>query len=193
MLPDPAPDKKQGGPRQVSKISPNSNLGDHQFVGMGMTKQIGDIAATPQRVELTADGDLKLVLRAKNMSANTAFDPIHEVFVRYSAAKPSAQPYSFLETKSHKFDNIYGAYLSYGNDEEQSVLLRPGQETTITLKTYEVHRHIVAKISESAEPMVWRVQLRRGLVKWKGKDVSTTTVFGVEFTTAQIDRTKKDA
>jgi hypothetical protein len=36
--------------------------------------------------------------------------------------------------------------------------------------------------------LVWHVQVRRGLTHWKERDYPTTTVFGVEFTTADIKK-----
>lgn len=198
MLPDPVESKKGGAPRPASKkIVNTTELAAHQFVPIGKTIQIGDISVTPERVRLTESGDLKLFLRAKNISPTTAFDPINEFYVRYNAAKPGTEPYSFVETKSHNFANLYGAYLGYLKNVEDTeeprgeALLRPGQETTIVLKTYENHEKQITKLVAAKENLVWRVQVRRGLVKYKNRDVSTTAVIGVEFNAGSVETEAK--
>ncbi len=37
-------------------------------------------------------------------------------------------------------------------------------------------------------PFLWRVQVRRGIINWKGRDRSATTVIGVEFDRGDVDK-----
>jgi hypothetical protein len=201
MLPDPAPDpKKQGAPKQVSRIDHKYPLADHQRTTLGHAIQVGkdgDLLVTPEHVQLTDLGDLRLILRAKNTSKNTVFTPINEAYVR-QRKETTFLPYSFLETKSRGVENLYNSYLEFhkgpkGDEEGGPESLAPREETFIVLTTDESYRkpHIAAiEKAKADESFTWRVQLRRGLVKWHGKDVSTTAVIGVDFTRAQIEEKK---
>jgi hypothetical protein len=51
--------------------------------------------------------------------------------------------------------------------------------------------HVVRALDGYAGPLVWHVQLRRGLVRWTTRDGveredSATTVIGVEFSAADV-------
>ena len=197
MLPDPVPGKDKGGPKHTLKIVPTLPLADHQRIELGKSITVGkdgDLVVTPERVRLTEVGDLQIFLRAKNVSTDTTFDPINELYVRHDLTKPGGEPYSFLETKSGKVRNIYNATLEYSknaNDKNLvgSALLAPGGETTIILTTGSEYRTPdVAAIVKANDRFTWRVQLRRGFVKWRGKEVPATAVIGVEFSSAQIER-----
>jgi hypothetical protein len=62
----------------------------------------------------------------------------------------------------------------------------------MVLQTRETYRtpH-VAKIVKSDDHYLWRVQVRRGFVEKKGKNVSATAVIGVEFSPSEIERDKQ--
>ena len=200
MMRDPVPDK--AGPKQMMRIKHTYPLADHQKTKLGNSIRVGkdgDLVVTPEQVLLTEDGDLKLVLRAKNVSTNTTFDPINEFWLKYDPNKSSNEPYTFLESKSGNVGNIYGAYLEYrkkspnkGETVFGSAVLGPEQETTIVLRTpLEYQKSHIPLIAKSSDIFTWRVQLRRGFVKYRGKDMSATAIIGVEFTGAQIQREGK--
>lgn len=198
MMPDPLPDKGKGGARKAGMIiKHDSPLADHQHVAVGKTIQVGkdgDLEATPQRLRLTEQGDLKLYLRVKNISPATAFEPMHDTFVRYTPKKDAIEPYTFIEAKG--VEKIYNPFLEYRKglkeeDEAGKSLLAPGEETTIVLTTNFDYRKSVAELAKAKETMTWRVHLRRGFVKYKEKDVSATAVIGVDFTSDQIVRDGK--
>jgi hypothetical protein len=195
MLPDPVPNKAKGGPKQQAlRIPHDLPLAAHQKVALGKSIKIGDLLVTPERVMLTDDDDLKLFLRAKNVSANTVFEPINGAYIHFVPGKDD-EPYSYIEAKSGVPNNIYDADYAYlksakNGAEEGSGSLGPQEETTIALLTGLRYKSNVSKIARSTDSYTWRVQLRRGFVKWKGKDVSATAVIGVEFTSAQIEREK---
>ena len=59
------------------------------------------------------------------------------------------------------------------------------------MTTYEHFRGThVAAIVKSGEEFLWRIQVRRGFVKVDNKDVSATTVIGVDFSSAEIEGKK---
>jgi hypothetical protein len=200
IMPDP---KKDGGPRRVQIIH-NHALADHQIIPIGKTIRVGkdgDLAATPEQVRFTPDGDLELVLRVQNVSEHLKFVPIHDAFLRYQPSKKTdgddAKPYTFLESRSKKMDPIYGGFLQFCkkiDGQEQEVPLAeqeigPGQEESIVIRTMDAFRKQIEekiKPAASSELYLWRVQLRRGLVKYQEKDVPATAVIGIEFSREQI-------
>jgi hypothetical protein len=193
MMPDPAPNPKAGGAKSVSRTPHKQPLADHQHVGLKQSIQAGkdgDLLVTPEKVVWTEHGELRLFLRAKNTSSNTIFEPINEIWVRYAPNKNMSEPYTYVESKSHNIQNIYGAYLGYRKtmDDEQdggTALLQPGKETLVVLTTYDTP--LLADIAKSNDTFTWRVQLRRGLVKYRDKEVSATAVIGVDFKTSEIE------
>jgi phage FluMu protein Com len=196
-LPDPVPEKTKGGPKRVSAaLQPKHDqpLAPHLRTTLGKPIQVGDLQVTFAHVRINGDGNMELVARAKNMSANTNFEPTNEFFVKFDSNKPDSKPYSFLESRSKRVDTIYGAYLGYhknpnGADEPAgSAPLGPGEETTIVLTTYDRYQkaHIPA-IAKSKDDYTWRLHVRRGFVKKNGNDVPATAVVGVDFASADIE------
>jgi hypothetical protein len=202
MLPDPAPRQKEGGPRPISyQTLHNMPLAEHQKTPIGKTirpGKDGDLLVTPVQVRVTREGDLELVLQTRNISANSAFEPIHERYIRYQPSQEKDgginRPYTFLESTTKTMDPLYGAYLDYrifvkGKEEPASrYLLSPKEEELVVLKTTPTYRGAVADIVKSKDSYVWRVQVRRGFVKYQKKDKSTTAVIGVEFDASQIQQ-----
>jgi hypothetical protein len=41
-------------------------------------------------------------------------------------------------------------------------------------------------VKESSDTLLWRVQVRRGLIEFKGKDVPVTAIIGVEFKSSDV-------
>jgi phage FluMu protein Com len=194
MIRDPIPDANKGGAKRAM-MDPMTPLAPHQRVALGKQLRVGkdgDLLVTPERIVLTEEGDLRLFLRAKNISKDTAFEPCNELFVKHDARK-NTPSYTFLQSKSKNLGNVFGAYLGYRNkvDDEDSgsAVLSPGQEIFVVLTTY--HNPQMKEIAKGNDSQLWRIELRRGLVKYAGKDVSATTVIGVEFNSAEVGQEGK--
>jgi hypothetical protein len=198
-LRDPMPSPKEGGPRKVQRKQPEHTLpvAAARKTTIGKSVKAGDLLVTPQRLTLTGSGDLKLILRVRNTSAKTAFTPMHDSYV--NERKFATKPYTFIESRSSSLDNIYGGYLAFfkkadaSGDPESFPVLAPNEEITIVLETDEKYRSkFVSVIANSTkEEYTWRVQVRRGFVRVDNKDVSATTVIGVDFTSKEIEREGK--
>ncbi len=192
-LRDPVPNPKGGGPRIVKQPVHTHPLASHLKTSLGKPIQIGDLLVTFERVRLTDEGDLRLHVRAKNVSTNAAFEPMNEAYVNAKGG----ELYTHLESKSQNIKRIYGAYLDYhknlqGQDDPVgSAVLSPNAETLIVLKTEPHHKKQVAEIAKATDSYTWRIQVRRGFVKVDGKNVSATAVIGVEFSSTDIEREKK--
>jgi hypothetical protein len=194
---DPMPAPKNGGPKKV-QAAHDSPLVAQRKTTLGQPVKAGDLEVTPKRIVLTKEGDLKIFLRAKNISANTAFEPMHDSYVHQG--KSTIPPYTFLEThsKESKEKRIYGFNLAYyktpdATDEQSGyAVLMPREQVTIVLMSEERYRPLVAAMAkETNDDYTWRVQLRRGFVKVDNKDVSATTVIGVDFSSKDIERDGK--
>ncbi len=194
-LRDPVPSDKKGGPRRAQPLH-TLPIAAHRKTTLGQPVKAGDLLVTPQQVVLTGKGDLKLVLRVRNTSATTAFEPMNDLYVN---DKLPTKPYTFLETRSKTADPIYGAYLEYHKDPKATddpigyAVLGPREEITIVLETHDKYRpgHVSALAKATDGEYTWRVQLRRGFVKVDNKDVSATTVIGVDFSSKDIEREGK--
>jgi hypothetical protein len=148
---------------------------------------------------------LVLTLRVKNLSADTVFCPNDPAFNR-AADRSQPAPYTALEIKGSFFDGIFKWPPEPGTRKEfvvgheaDETPLNPGEErdTWATVAPRGVRTSVddvMRVVREDVKPadwLLWRVQLRRGLVQTQGPDgadmdVSATTVIGVEFRGDQI-------
>jgi hypothetical protein len=187
-LPDPA---GKGGPRlQVKHDLP---LDQDMKTTLGRPIRVGAVEVTPLQVKHTSYGDLVLVFSAKNVSPDLVFNPISDDYLKYSAKSlDRGGPYTFLERVSKEKLRIYGGNLEWfkgapGHEKTFDGEIGPGEEATIHLVSDVKYRNReVASFLNAAEKLVWRVQVRRGFVPVDGKQISATTVIGVEFTARDI-------
>lgn len=197
-LPDNAP---KGQPRV--QIKHDLAIDPDMKVALQKSIRVGDIEVTPLQVKLTNYGDLVLVFRAKNLSDTYTFNPISDEYLKYTDRSMDAgKPYTFLERQSSKgqaFRRLYGGNLEWlkgspGREQPFDGEIGPGQEAVIHVISEAKHRkELVPSFVNAAEPMVWRIQVRRGMVPVDGAPVSATTVIGVDFTARDIVRTNEDA
>ncbi len=190
-------------------------------VPLGGTLAVGDLEVRPLKVERkrisyaigntqpqpATEDSLALYLRLRNCSRDVVFKPMDRFFARARPTGLTAIPqYTILERGDRKF---YGGPLtwiaqavakradSHANIEYvyQQVVnqeLKPGEEMTTFICTNPAD-HAVKALDGYQGPLLWRVQLRRGLVKWTTKagverEDSATAVVGVEFTAADVQK-----
>jgi hypothetical protein len=190
------------------KLNEEITVGDLQVRPTGVKQQVMELTrehAVKENISSEAGRGLILTLRVKNVSTDTTFHPNDPAFNRASQ-DGQPLPYTALQIGS---DYHYGpfawpfdaqtkdAYVAGFKWPEEP--LGPGEERDTWVMVAPSgakasgSRDAVTRL-ESVPPtdtVLWRVQLRRGLVKTKdesGKDVeiSATTVIGVEFHKDQI-------
>jgi hypothetical protein len=186
MLPDPT---KEGAPRV--RIIHDAALPADMKVGLGQTLRIGAIEITPHEVKRIASGDLVLVFKARNVSDDQTFTPIADQWLRYSGrSMTEPKPYTFLERQRTEKQRIYGGNLEWiragGGKELVDGELNPGEEALVQLTTEDKYRQVVPNMVGASERLLWRIQVRRGLVPFEGKMVSATAIVGVDFTAREI-------
>lgn len=190
-LPDSAP---KGQPRL--QVKHDYQLDPDMKTALGQSIRVGAIEVTPMHVKQTADNDLVLVFKAKNVSSNLVFAPLDQDHLKFSKSSlDSGRPYTFVERISagkEKLNKIYGGDLDFyrgapGREQRFDGEIGPGEEAFVRITSYEEYRkREVPNFVKAPEKLVWRVQVRRGLVRVEGKDVPATTVIGIEFTARDI-------
>jgi DNA-directed RNA polymerase subunit RPC12/RpoP len=182
--------------------NPDQDLPAKLKVELGHSLRIGDIEVTPLKVEHrriqfqegaildpTEQETLALELRLRNVSDDVYFKPLDPYFNRHwSPSKTSGNmPYGFLTVDKK---NFFGPleWQPRGQNrarmvvkgQDQDAELKPGEEMTTFLCT-DPEDHVAAALKKSKGPFLWRVQVRRGLLKVGDKEVSATAVVGVKF------------
>jgi hypothetical protein len=150
---------------------------------------------------------LALHLEFKNVSNNTIFRPTDSAFDykwRDRTDPEPVMPYTYVTVNGIRYcgpfvrinpreryrpeDNLRFEYVE--GQEEDSKILKPG-ETSKTVIVTDYQDQVPSMLRTHKGKLTWRVQLRRGLVRVRDKDVSSTAVIGVEFDKEQIQKVDK--
>lgn len=151
---------------------------------------------------------LVLTLHVTNVSRDTAFIPNDPAFVRAPDSKQPLAPYTALQIGYQfyyggiRWPHNPGVKDEYLTDEDEKVKYReedkplsPGDErdTHVAVAPTGVRTGgggdavgAVEEAKKAKTPLLWRVQLRRGLVKDGDREISATTVIGVEFRADEV-------
>src|SRR5262249_26485252 len=188
------------------------DLPPHLRTTLGKPIQVGDLEMEPLSVEVrtiefvipgykpepSANPTLVLNLRLTNKSANLAFHPLDPFYERRWVHKKGetkdGMPFTYLTVGKERF---YGGPLrDEERKERQSIKgqklereLEPG-ESFDTFVCTSPDDAVQEAVEQSRGPMLWRVQVRRGLVKTPHRgELSASAVVGVEFTRDQVHAT----
>jgi hypothetical protein len=188
------PDPKKDGPERKGKtqlgerVKYDARLPAKLRIPLRSTAQIGDVDITPIKVDYH-DGDLSMHLKLRNRSSDVTFNPLPDFFADPRTFRPN-QPYTFLDAGDNTY--LFGAFVRYQRGEKDGPFadgrLHSGQEMVAVLTTAPELRAQLNTILKSSRDLVWRVQIRRGLVMVDEVPRSATAVVGVEFSTRDIDR-----
>jgi hypothetical protein len=207
--------KGQGKTGQVyERISPTSELPSTLRVGLNKTIRIGNLEVTPEKVEQrkimfcydsktvqrepSQHEALVLTLRLKNVSVDEVFYPTDPAFAR-QWHKGETESYTFLQVGSKNFfggpipwtslaknskDRAPRQFLDGQNNDNRP--LQPDEERSTIIATDPSAEALLPAIRQHKGLLVWRVQLRRGLVRYKDREVSASAVVGVDFSEDDI-------
>jgi hypothetical protein len=189
---------------------PAQSLPDKLKVELGQSIRIGDLEVIPEKVErrqiqyestiknasqdATQFDVLALVLRLRNISKDVVFKPMDPYFTRQWRPKNGGlMPYTFLSMGDQ---TVYGGPLSLQEmhdhhleivDQNLNQELRPSEEmTTFVCTNPEDPVERILKQRKDKEPLIWRVQVRRGLVQVHNREIPATAVIGVQFSQENI-------
>jgi hypothetical protein len=143
-------------------------------------------------------------VRIKNVSPDLAFHPTDPAFNRYFSDAQRSQElptaYTYVEVDGQRYP---GSAVRYPFDAkldreyvegqaEDNRPLRPGEERAyvIAAYTHPDNRKLLDALKRAGrgKEVLWRVQLRRGLVPWKDQEVAVTAVIGVKFTPGDVKK-----
>jgi hypothetical protein len=200
---------------RVKLEDPDTPLPSQLRVPLGGTLTIGDLEVTPQRVERArhawaignttqpfGEDVLSLTLRLRNRSEDDVFKPMDRYFSRaWKKNDPTDhKPYTYLEMGDRKFyggpldwlplNRAAEGHIQYVQGQIVNQELKPGEEMTTFVCT-NPEEHVVRALENYSGPLLWRVQLRRGLVRWttrdgKEREDPATAVIGVAFTAGDV-------
>jgi hypothetical protein len=95
------------------------------------------------------------------------------------------RPYTFLEVEQAPLLRFYGGAIDAAGDPVEGMTyakaLEPGEKMT-TLVCTDPDADVKKALRDYHGPWLWRVQVRRGLVQVRDREVSATAVVGIEFT-----------
>ena len=139
-------------------------------------------------------------LDRKNMRDNTPHIYVSANGQRQDASKEQ-HPYDFIDVGNKRY---YGGCIlhpvdhdkysplpvglerEYMEGQENDIKpLPPGEERRVVFAAYPKNG-VASEAMSHKGPMIWRVLLRRGLVNYKGKDLSVCAVIGVDFSASDI-------
>jgi hypothetical protein len=173
---------------------------------LGETRRVGDLAVTPVDVtrqmlrydykggqrQVAGEEALVLQLRVKN-EGRLIFRPDDETFNRAYLDDNRVPVYTYLQAGSQRF---YGAVTDPTQERVNSPhcgQLLPGESGTIHVTAVREAdgRTAAASVLRGNEPLLWRVQVRRGkeeitLTNGRKRSVWVTSVIAVSFTHGQV-------
>jgi hypothetical protein len=188
-------------------------LPDELLTRLGEPLRIGALEVTPLRVErkrVAVGGgrgpckfdSLVLRLRVKNVSQDQAFVPLDGYFDRqWSESQGGLPPLTNLHAGSFRF---YGGPAEWGSGEwiegrkvtsrdrldpgaeKETFVCTDGNDERILLLLDGVDARGKKVRPPYSGPMLWRIQVRRGLVTVRDKEFPACAIIGVTFTTEDI-------
>lgn len=194
----------------------------HLKTSLGQPVAVGDVEVTPlrverrriayrtegrDRVEPSREESLVLWLQLRNRSRDVLFKPMDRFFTRrWKPLKAGAElmPFTMLVMGERTF---YGGPTAWQpparsdrfrdpveliEGQNYDTELRPGEETTTFVCT-DPDDHAAAALDKYDGQLLWRVQVRRGLLRWttpRGveREDPTTAVIGVQFGAREVVR-----
>jgi hypothetical protein len=190
------------------KLDFDAPLPAGQLAGLGQRLQIGQleiepIAAEKRRLRIIREGQgetqrrttnfdaLVLQLRVKNLSPDRPIFPLDPAFTR--AAKMDDRPAMRLAIGRLM---LYGGAISWPFPERvrreyeeaqarDDQPLNPAETRDYVVFTNE-DSSLAQVIQKASEPLLWRVQIRRGVVDHGGKEVPVSAIVGIEFKPSEI-------
>jgi hypothetical protein len=182
ILPDPKPDKKSGGPSRRGsgqRVRINLKVPPQLRGPVGQTIGVGDLVVTPQKIEQLPGHRLRLTLSMKNRSEDVEFNPVSSDFLKIDS-------YTYLEFLGKKERIWGGEWLLLRRGGWFEGRLGPGEEMVAQLTTGPEDARKVRTLQQQPLALLWRIQVRRGFVQVRGKDISATAVIGVEFHSTDV-------
>jgi hypothetical protein len=202
----PPADRKK---TSAARFPLDGELPADQKAGLGGKIVIGQLVIEPVRIEKRAltlvresaeervevplrDGDaLVLQLRVSNTSTEAAIFPLDPAFLRQGVGTDT--PATRIVVGKETFaggpinwpfrQRVTREYEQAQEDETRA--LGPGESRDYFVCS-KADQQLVRAVKFAKGPVIWRVQVRRGVVEFRGKDVPVTAIVGVEFGASDV-------
>lgn len=204
---DPASRKGDKGKANANRFKGDGDLPANLKAGLGGKIEVGQVEVEPLRVERrplrlfaekkngeervpTTGTALVLRLRVKNTSSDLTFSPLDPAFNRKTITNDD-RPLTRLVVAGESY---YGGPVNWPfrttrqYDDEQrddATPLKPGESREYSVCS-ATDAKLLAAVRKATDPVVWRVQVRRGVIEYREKEVPVTAVIGVEFKGSQV-------
>ncbi len=192
------------------KFPVDGELPANQVATLGGTIAIGQLEIEPAKIEArplkvitqgkqeaaenTRPRTLVLHLNIKNTSPELPIFPMDPAFTR----KPRNEDKPATCLVLGKQQVYYGSGIEwptamnvkrkYEEEQEKDKLpLKPGESRDYVVFT-DSDPQILKAVYATQDPLLWRVQVRRGLIEYRGKDVPVTAIIGVEFKSSDVKK-----
>jgi hypothetical protein len=195
-------------PHLITTLGKSLTVGDLEVTPLAVEQKrlLFKYRLSSYKPELSEHESLLLVLQLKNVSKNVEFRPTDLAYdhVWKDGEHPSAtMPYTYLElqpsgkrycsplkwnaTIQKQTPPFVGSDEYFEGQEEWNKILLPSEQMKTSIAT-DPKDIVPNALRNQKGNLLWRVQLRRGLVNWRDKDHSITCVIGVEFSPNDIQK-----
>src|SRR5262249_47747895 len=147
--------------------------------------------------ETTPNPALVLTLNIKNTSGSREIYPMDPAFTRKANPGKGDEPITRLVVNKQAQLYFAGGYLEWPNtaaniirkyEEKQASdnrPLKPGETRQYVVYT-EPKLNVIDAAKTAKDTMQWRVEVRRGLIEFRGKEIPVTAIIGVDFRASEI-------
>ncbi|HEV3383565.1 MAG TPA: hypothetical protein VG097_02055 [Gemmata sp.] len=177
---------------------------------LGGKIEIGQLEIEPLKVEIrplkvitegqrekrdeTRRDSLVMQLRIKNTSSDLSIFPMDPALTRKARPDDKLQLGTRLVVGGKQ--TFYGGGIEWPvpvnvkrkyeeQQEKDNTPLKPGETREYVVFT-DSDQQIIKTVKEFNDTILWRVQVRRGLIEFNGKDIPVTAIIGVEFKSADV-------
>jgi hypothetical protein len=197
--------------KQVSqyKFPVDGELPGTLRAGLGSKIEVGQLEIEPVKVEarplkIVTEGKkqqynettkgraLVLQLKVKNTSNDLAIFPMDPAFLRKPKGDDKQVPTRLVVGKQTflggAIDWPTATNVTRRYEEQQAgdaTPLKPGETRDYVVFT-NVDPKLIEAVHAATETLQWRIQIRRGLIEYRGKDVPVTAIIGVEFKPSDV-------
>ena len=206
VIPDTFGEFEPASRRKVSqfKFDVHQPLPANLLARLGQKIEVGQLQVEPVGIEKRrlivkvddkrggggsrSPGDaLTLRLKVTNTSADLLIHPLDPAFNRKTTDKILTHLVVGKQT-------YYGGPVPWPfrtarvyeeSQEHDADPLRPGETREYTVCS-DTNSRLLAEVKKTREPILWRIQVRRGLIDFKGREVPVTAVIGVEFKSEEV-------
>jgi hypothetical protein len=188
------------------RLGETMRLGDLEVTPKSVKRQkVGVFVEGFGQPEPCPNDSLVLTLEMRNLSDEYAFTPLDNYFDRYWNGKGDSAPLTVLLAGKQKFFGGPAKWYPLKRDRAKAQLrewvdlpgrknvdgigLEPGSSATMAVCTDGANGQVIDYLFGRTPPtgdLLWRIQVRRGVVVVNGHKKSAAAVIGVEFTVKDI-------